>query len=338
MLILLDELPPYFENARSRSIGNSDLAQVTATALSNLLVAIGRPSCSRVCLVITDLAAAYQRGSGYISAVLNDFEAETTRSAMSLEPVRLNSDELYHILRTRIFESLPAESEVNDVAQGYAKAIRAARQMAITSESPEEFANRITSSYPFHPGIRDLYARFRENQGFQQTRGLIRLMRIVAARLWNTGEAKDSYLIAAHDLDLNDQETRAEIGQINNTLDNAIAHDIASEGSAVAENMDANLGTRDATDACKRADVVPGKRPQRSVGPLHPRVGRIPLRTGPRPVAAEVRRLGKTLHGSLVSPQYARRQALLQERPEPDRQIGGSGKDIPGRAGGQGTP
>ncbi len=251
VLILLDELPPYFENARSRSIGNSDLAQVTATALSNLLVAIGRPSCSRVCLVITDLAAAYQRGSGYISAVLNDFEAETTRSAMSLEPVRLNSDELYHILRTRIFESLPAESEVNDVAQGYAKAIRAARQMAITSESPEEFANRITSSYPFHPGIRDLYARFRENQGFQQTRGLIRLMRIVAARLWNTGEAKDSYLIAAHDLDLNDQETRAEIGQINNTLDNAIAHDIASEGSAVAENMDANLGTRDATDACK---------------------------------------------------------------------------------------
>ena len=57
VLILLDELPPYFENAKSKAIGNSDLAQVTATALSNLLVAIGRPACSRVCLVLTDLAA-----------------------------------------------------------------------------------------------------------------------------------------------------------------------------------------------------------------------------------------------------------------------------------------
>ncbi len=251
VLILLDELPPYFENARSRSIGNSDLAQVTATALSNLLVAIGRPTCSRVCLVMTDLSASYAKGSAAIAAVLDNLEKETHRAAMELEPVRLNSDELYHILRTRIFESLPCDNDVNEVAQAYATAIRDAKQMAITSESPEEFANRIISSYPFHPGIRDLYARFRENPGFQQTRGLIRLMRIVAARMWNNGDAEKRYLIAAHDLDFNDAETRAEIGQINNTLDNAIAHDIASDGSAVAEVMDSNLGTKDATDACK---------------------------------------------------------------------------------------
>lgn len=221
VLILLDELPPYFENAKAKAIGNSDLAQVTATVLSNLLVAIGRPGCSRVCLVITDLAAAYHKGSAHISAVLGDFEAETHRAAMELEPVRLNSDELYYILRKRIFESLPGDSDINEVAQAYAKAIRAAKQMAITSESPEEFANRIISSYPFHPGIRDLYARFRENRGFQQTRGLIRLMRIVAARLWKSGEAKSSFLISAHDLDFNDQETRAEIAQINNTRNRA---------------------------------------------------------------------------------------------------------------------
>jgi hypothetical protein len=170
---------------------------------------------------------------------------------MTLEPVRLNSDELYHILRKRIFEEIPSDNEIGEVAQGYAKSIRAAKQMAITSESPEEFAQRITSSYPFHPGIRDLYARFRENPGFQQTRGLIRLMRIVTAGLWNNDLANRLYLIAAHNLDLNDQETRAEIGQINSTLDNAVAHDVASEGTAVAEIMDSNLRTPDTTDACK---------------------------------------------------------------------------------------
>ncbi len=251
VLILLDELSPYFENACSKAIGNSDLAQVTATALSNLLVAVGKESCSRVCLVISDLAAAYEKGSAQIASVLADFEKETHRVAMTLEPVRLNSDELYYILRTRIFEKLPGSAEVNEVAQAYAHAIRSAKQMAITSESPEEFAQRVLSSYPFHPGIRDLYARFRENPGFQQTRGLIRLMRIVTSRLWNRGLAEKKVLIAAQDLDFNDQETRAEIGQINNSLDNAIAHDIASDGSAVAELMDSNFGTSDASDACR---------------------------------------------------------------------------------------
>ncbi len=251
VLILLDELPPYFENAKSKAIGNSDLAQVTATALSNLLIALGKGSCTRVCLVLTDLATAYVKGSAQISSVLSDFEKETHRTAMTLEPVRLNSDELYHILRKRIFEKLPTDSQISEVAQGYAKALRTAKQMAITSESPEDFAGRIMSSYPFHPGIRDLYARFRENAGFQQTRGLIRLMRIITARLWNNKMAEKRYLISAHDLDLNDQETRAEINQINNSLGNAIAHDIASEGTAVAEIMDANLGNTDTTDACK---------------------------------------------------------------------------------------
>lgn len=197
VLILLDELPPYFENARAKAIGNSDLAQVTATALSNLLVAVGRESCQRVCLVITDLVGAYQSGAMQISDVLADFEHETHRSAMSLEPVRMNSDELYQILQKRIFETLPSENEITEVAQAYARAIRDAKQMDITNESPEQFATRVQSSYPFHPAIRDLYARFRENPGFQQTRGLIRIMRIACARLWNSGEAEKRYLLSA---------------------------------------------------------------------------------------------------------------------------------------------
>src|SRR5207244_4148204 len=36
LLILLDELSPYFEASRAKTIGNSDLAQVTLAAMSNL--------------------------------------------------------------------------------------------------------------------------------------------------------------------------------------------------------------------------------------------------------------------------------------------------------------
>jgi hypothetical protein len=58
-------------------------------------------------------------------------------------------------------------------------------------------------------------------------------------------------LIHAHDLDLNDRDTLAELSLINPTLDNAVSHDIASNGQAIAEIMDANLGGTDAQDVCK---------------------------------------------------------------------------------------
>lgn len=250
LVIMLDELPPYFVNAASKPIGNSDLSVVTATALSNLLVAIGRDELRNVCLIITDLTASYAAGTQQINNALRDLESETGRSAMNLEPVRMNTDEFYHILRKRIFEKLPDKNEVEAIAQAHAKAVREAKQMDVTNASPEQFASRIAESYPFHPAIRDLYARFRENQGFQQTRGLIRLMRTVVSRLWTGGDHR--YLIAAHDLDLGDRETLTEINQINPTLENAIAHDIASGGQSVAEVLDTNLGGgTDAQDVMK---------------------------------------------------------------------------------------
>ncbi len=183
---------------------------VTATALSNLLVAIGKDELHNVCLVITDLTATYAGGSQQIVQALGDLDRETGRTAMSLEPIRMNTDEFYQILRKRLFEELPPQGEIAEVAQAYAKSVRDARQMDVTNASPEQFAARVVESHPFHPALRDLYARFKENPGFQQTRGLIRLMRIVAARLWESGKAERRYLINAHDLDLNDRETLSE--------------------------------------------------------------------------------------------------------------------------------
>jgi hypothetical protein len=210
-LILLDELPPYLDNAKSIAIGNSDLSRVTATALTNLFEAVAEKELGQVCVVITDLVGTYAEASAQIQTVLQQLQQEAQRHAMNLTPVQINTDEFYHILRKRLFTSLPKESEIDEVAQAYAKAVREARQMDITAQSPEQFAQLVKSSYPFHPAIRDLYARFRENQGFQQTRALIRIMRIIASRLWNSGEAKTRFLISVHDIDLNDAEALSEV-------------------------------------------------------------------------------------------------------------------------------
>lgn len=252
LLIMLDELPPYFQNAKSKQIGNSDLSEVTTTAIANLLVAVGKEELGNVCVVISDLRASYEEGSQQVDKALLNLEHEIGRTALNLEPVGLNTDEIYYILRKRIFTELPDEIEIKEVAKGYAQAVKEAHQMEITTASPEKFAQQIMVSYPFHPAIKDLYARFRENPGFQQTRGLIRLMRTIASSLYSkNGKADNIYLISAHDIDLNNRDTLAEITAINPTLDNAISHDIAASGKSVAETMDSNLGGSDTQDVCK---------------------------------------------------------------------------------------
>ena len=39
------------------------------------------------------------------------------RSATTLEPVGMNTDEIYHILRKRLFQDLPEEKEIWEVAR-----------------------------------------------------------------------------------------------------------------------------------------------------------------------------------------------------------------------------
>lgn len=243
LLILLDELPPYLENAKAKTIGDSNLAIVTTTALANLFNALGKEELSNVCLVISDLKATYESGSELLQSSFKELENEVNRSALNIEPVSSASDEIYHILRRRLFKELPAESDVNDVANAYKQAVMEAKQMGYTNLSPDQIFLGIKDSYPFHPFIRDLYARFKENPGFQQTRGLIRLMRIIISQLYRGEQpkAQEKYLVNVYDFDLNDPEMLTAMTQIKPSLTNAIAHDIAANGKAVAEIVDATM-------------------------------------------------------------------------------------------------
>jgi hypothetical protein len=212
-------------------------------------VAVNKPELANVCIVISDLKATYQGGSASINSALRDLENETHRGAMQLTPVALNSDDIFHILRKRLFEKLPDPNFADSIAAAYAQSVKDARSMDLTSANPDDYRRELAVSYPFHFSLRDLYARFRENPGFQQTRALIRLMRVITSRLWETGRAKEQSLIHPYDIDLNHSETRAEIEGINSRLANAVAHDIASTGASVAEHLDRELGGRDCQDA-----------------------------------------------------------------------------------------
>jgi hypothetical protein len=246
ILILLDELPPYLVNAQSIAIGRSDLCTVTITALSNLFTAIGKGQLANVCLVFSDLKATYQSGSQLLSASFNNLENEASRVALNLEPVALNTDEVYDILRKRLFVKCPASTSqaVNEIAVAYKEALALAGKSGLTGYTGDAVFLGITDSYPFHPSIKELYARFKENPGFQQTRGLIRLMRQVVRGFYKSGNADRKNLINVFDIDLNERGMLSLIKQIKPSLEAAISHDVAQGGKAVAEVIDEQNGEK----------------------------------------------------------------------------------------------
>ena len=249
VLILLDELPPYLDYARTEKVGNADLAVVTTRALSNLFSALGKAELAHVCVVLSDLDAAYEAGSQMVQQAfsqLDDLKSEVERQARDVQPVKHNSDEVYDIMRVRLFEndsfSDAYAQDKNDIAIAYKEAVAKARKMGITNYSDAAVYQGVMDSYPFHPGLKELYARFKENSSVRQTRGLLKMMRQIVRQFFESGLAEKKSLIHVYDLDLNQERLFSMVRNIKPSLENAVSHDIAQHGRSVAESIDRERG------------------------------------------------------------------------------------------------
>lgn len=254
LIIFLDELPPYLEYATAVPVGGAHLGTVTTTALANLFVAV--TELDNVCLVLSDLAGTnYSVGQDSLQAAFDrsvqGIASEAKRVAVPITPVNPNGDELYHILRRRLFQTTAGTAEIERVAAAYREALREASRMNLTTSSPDALYTRVIDAYPFHPDLRELVGKFRENEGFQQTRGVIRLMQMVVSSLWRSERAGNMELIHPYDVDLNADELSSEIRTINPSLAEAIAHDVARGGDSEVEMIDAANGNSDASDAAR---------------------------------------------------------------------------------------
>jgi hypothetical protein len=236
-LILLDELPPYFDYAVTRPVGGGTLAQVTTFALSNLLSASLK--LSRCCIVISNLSGSYEGASKELQRAIRDFGQETNRQARAITPVDLATDEIYDILKKRLFKSLPSPSVIDAVASAYAGSLQEAVRSKSVAKSAEQIAEEIHASYPFHPSVKHVIALFKENERYRQTRGLMQFISKIIKSVWER-PYNDVYLIGCQHLNLNINDVREEINKISN-LQGAIAHDIAAGGNAVAEQVDSSF-------------------------------------------------------------------------------------------------
>ena len=239
-LILLDELPPYLDNASTQVFGQGTLANMVVYSLSSLMsAALELPNCA---IVIANLSGSYGVQTKALREAISNLQQETRRQAMTITPVQLAGNEIYEILKKRLIDDLPDERVIADVAEELAQQVKKAEDGGyIVASSIEQIAEQVRETYPFHPSFKHLVALFKENEGFRQTRGLMqftaRLLKSVEDR-----EADDVFLVGTQHLNLNDEQVKDEIERIAPKLIPAVTRDIADSGSAIAECIDDELG------------------------------------------------------------------------------------------------
>lgn len=248
-LILLDELPPYLLNADTRSVGKGTLADLVTYTISTLMTAaIKLPRC---CVVIANLSGSYEAQTKDLARIMSNLQQESRRQAQIITPVQLAGNEIYEILKKRLFIELPGSTLVDSVAEAFAVEVKAAEDGGyITARAMEEVAEEVRETYPFHPSFKNLVALFKENEGFRQTRGLMQFTARLLRSVWNR-ETNDVFLIGTQHLDLNDPEVRDEVQRVNPALLPAVVNDIADNGNARAEEIDADLGGDASTQVAK---------------------------------------------------------------------------------------
>jgi len=244
ILILLDEMPPYFHYFDTQRVGGGTVADIATRAFANLLTAAGKKK--NVCVVVSDLAAIYETGTKLINRALEDARGELGRQERNITPVDLAANEIYDILRKRLFTSWPDKAEIADIAAVYGKKLEEASKSKLAGRGAEAIADEIAATYPFHPRLKNVIALFKENEQFKQTRGLIELVSRLLRSVWERKE-NDVFLIGPQHFALSIQEVRDKLTEISGMRD-VIAKDLwDSNSSAHAQIVDCSTGNEAAT-------------------------------------------------------------------------------------------
>jgi len=152
----------------------------------------------------SEVEAGSQRGV----AALRALEKTFGRVQALWKPVA--TEEAFEIVRRRLFEPIRDEQGRAAVCRAFADAY-VAEGARLPSETQEQrYFDRLAQAYPIHPEVFDrLYEDWTTIEGFQRTRGVLKLMAKLIYRLWKD-DNKD-LMIMPGSLPLYDGSTRNEL-------------------------------------------------------------------------------------------------------------------------------
>lgn len=230
-LILMDEIAAYATAAKAFR----EQVVVFFQELTETVKVV--PSCA---LVVTLPSSVPYDEEG--EKALQQLEKVFGRVEAIYTPVALEGDDIYEVLKSRLFEERPDADVARQVAQEYFDLYQ-----RLGSDAPQEareatYRDRMCKAYPFHPEVVDiLLQRWSTFPTFQRTRGVLRLLADVVADLY--GRKHDAPLIQPAHLNLSKDSIQREfIKHIGNEFAGVIASDIVGSG-AKAPKIDREMGS-----------------------------------------------------------------------------------------------
>jgi predicted AAA+ superfamily ATPase len=180
-VVLIDELVAYirqFPEGQTLSGGTYDsnlsFTQALTEAAKLVPTAIVLAS-----LPESDVEAGSQRGV----AALRALEKTFGRVQALWKPVA--TEEAFEIVRRRLFEMVRETKARDYVCRAFADAYVAEGIKLPTETQEGRYHDRLVQAYPIHPEVFDrLYEDWTTIEGFQRTRGVLKLMAKVIFRLW----------------------------------------------------------------------------------------------------------------------------------------------------------
>ena len=127
----------------------------------------------------SEIEAGSQRGKAALKALEKTFG----RVQALWKPVA--TEEAFEIVRRRLFETVKDAEGSSAVCRAFAETY-VAEGVKMPSETQESrYLQRLEQAYPIHPEVFDrLYEDWTTLEGFQRTRGVLKLMAKVIYRLW----------------------------------------------------------------------------------------------------------------------------------------------------------
>jgi Protein of unknown function (DUF499) len=181
-LILIDELADYCVSASAVGIEGSNLSDQTVSFMQELTEAV---SGSDHCVLIATLPISAQElaASPVSSQILTALENRINRVGSNMKPVE--DDEIFEVVRRRLFEDLGSEEERESVISSYAILYQSLFHDIPEYAIKSDYRERMKKSYPFHPELIDMFRlRWASNPYFQRTRGVLRILATIVSDLW----------------------------------------------------------------------------------------------------------------------------------------------------------
>src|SRR3989442_2161719 len=205
-VVLIDELVAYirqFQEGQPLSGGSFDSNLSFIQALTEACKLV--PNAMLLgSLPESEVEAGSQRGV----AALRALEKTFGRIQALWKPVA--TEEAFEIVRRRLFEPVRDEKSREAVCRAFADAYIAEGAKLPSETQESHYYDRLLQAYPMHPEVFDrLYEDWTTIDGFQRTRGVLKLMAKVIHRLWKD-DNKD-LMIMPGSLPLHDGSSRNEL-------------------------------------------------------------------------------------------------------------------------------